>query len=340
MPDRSYPRKMVSMDIRLEEIKQWLQTDPAIRDFSIEPASADASFRRYFRVRIPPGKSWIVMDAPPDKEDCTAFIDIAGRLIKAGVNAPEVKAYSAERGFMLLTDLGNTVYLDKLNAHNADELYRAAIDSLIHLQQVRTDCLPVYDETLLRQEMDLFRDWLLVRHLELNADYDWLDDIFDFLIGNALEQPQLFVHRDYHSRNLTWQDGQSPGILDFQDAVVGPLTYDLVSLLRDCYIQWPYDRVVNWVKYYCDSVQKKGLLRDRSDTGFLRWFDLMGVQRHLKASGIFARLWHRDGKNGYLNDIPRTVNYLLETSHRYPELKDLEYFLITTVIPAIKDKQT
>ncbi len=340
MPECLYQRKILSMDKRLNQINQWLQNDLEIRDYTIEAASADASFRRYFRVSFQDETS-IIMDAPPDKEDCTPFIDIANRLLASGVNAPEVKAFSPDQGFLMLSDLGHIMYLDKLTDDNADDLYRAAIDSLITIQsQADIANLPEYDERLLHQEMQLFSDWLLEKYLGLSTDAEWLIETTSFLARSALEQPQVFVHRDYHSRNLTWLPDQAPGILDFQDAVLGPISYDLVSLLRDCYIQWPQERVVNWVTYYCDNVRKKGLLRDRSDSGFLRWFDLMGVQRHLKASGIFARLWHRDGKKGYLKDIPRTVNYIVKVSGRYPELKELENFLLTKVIPAIKEKQT
>ena len=325
------------MDIRLEEINQWLQNDLEISNYSIEPASADASFRRYFRI-VAENKTSIIMDAPPDKEDCAPFIDITNRLLKTGVSSPEIKAYSAEKGFLLLSDLGNVMYLDKLVNDNADELYHAAIDSLVTLQtQADTSNLPAYDEKLLEQEMALFRDWLVGKHLGLSTDLEWLNPTFSFLAQSALGQPQVFVHRDYHSRNLTWQAGQAPGILDFQDAVLGPVSYDLVSLLRDCYIQWPHDRVATWVKYYCDNVRRKGLLDDATDAEFTRWFDLMGIQRHLKASGIFARLLHRDGKQGYLKDIPRTLNYITEVSGGYPELKDLNNFLIQKLLPALKE---
>ena len=343
MPECLYARKIVSMDTRLEEINTWLQNDLGINNYTIEPASADASFRRYFRVCANNDnnkKTTIIMDAPPDKEDCAPFIDITNRLLKSGVNAPEVKAYSAEKGFLMLSDLGNIMYLDKLTTENADDLYHTAIDSLIMMQtQTSASDLPEYNEALLQQEMDLFRDWLLEKHLGLSCDLDWLDPTFSFLARSALEQPQVFVHRDYHSRNLTWLPDQPPGILDFQDAVLGPISYDLVSLLRDCYVQWPQDRVVTWVKYYSDRVKQLPInISEFSEKDFIRWFDLMGVQRHLKASGIFTRLWYRDGKNGYLKDIPRTLNYIAEVSQKYPELKDLKDFLIQNILPAFNDK--
>ncbi len=328
---------MASMDIRLKEINQWLQDDLKIKNYTIEPASADASFRRYFRVSSD-GETSIIMDAPPDKEDCAPFIDITNRLLRTGVRSPEVKTYSAEKGFLMLSDLGNIVYLDKLTDDSSDDLYHAAIDSLITMQsQADTSNLPEYNEALLKQEMDLFPDWLIEKHLGLLTDQSWLNQTFSFLAQSALDQPQIFVHRDYHSRNLTWQADQPPGILDFQDAVLGPISYDLVSLLRDCYIEWPQDRVATWVKYYCDNVRQKGLLDNVTDAEFTRWFDLMGIQRHLKASGIFARLWLRDGKQGYLKDIPRTLNYIEEVSQDYPELKDLHNFLIQELLPALKE---
>lgn len=327
------------MDIRLDEINHWIQNDLGINNPTIEPASADASFRRYFRVSAN-GESTIVMDAPPDKENCDPFIDITNRLLKSGVNSPEVVAYLPEKGFLMLSDLGSIMYLDKLTEDNADQLYQAAIDSLVTMQtRTSTANLTEYNDQLLHQEMTLFSDWLVEKHLSLSVDQEpdnkWLTQTFSFLARSALDQPQVFVHRDYHSRNLTWQADQPPGILDFQDAVLGPISYDLVSLLRDCYIQWPQDRVVAWLKYYCERIKQKDASINFSDAEFIRWFDLMGVQRHLKASGIFARLWHRDGKQGYLKDIPRTLNYIVEISRKYPELKDLHNFLIHKLLPAL-----
>ena len=339
MPECLYTRKIVSMDIRLKEINTWLQNDLEISNYTIEPASADASFRRYFRI-VEGDKSWIIMDAPPDKEDCAPFIEITNRLLKTGVRSPEIKAYSPEKGFLMLSDLGNIMYLDKLAKDNSDELYHAAIDSLVTMQsQADISDLPEYDDKLLQQEMMLFPDWLLEKHLGLSPE-DWLDQTFSFLSQSALDQPQVFVHRDYHSRNLTWQADQAPGILDFQDAVIGPISYDLVSLLRDCYIDWPQDQVSSWVNYYLENIRQQDILKDVTDAEFNRWFDLMGVQRHLKASGIFARLWHRDAKQGYLKDIPRTLNYIVTVSQRYPELKDLHNFLLKDILPALNDKDT
>lgn len=331
------------MDNRLKQINTWLQTDLNIGNYSIEPASADASFRRYFRLQLEndPNQSLIIMDAPPEKEDCGPFIDITNRLTNAGVNAPEVKAFSEENGFLLLSDLGNVMYLDKLNDENADNLYRAAIDTLITIQsQASTTSLPQYDEALLQQEMSLFSDWLLDKHLGLSTQGNWLADTFALLAQSALEQPQVFVHRDYHSRNLTWLADQAPGVLDFQDAVVGPISYDLVSILRDCYIKWPEERLVNWVTYYCDNVRQNETLPNFSDAEFTRWFDLMGIQRHLKASGIFARLYHRDDKKGYLKDIPRTLSYIEEVSRKYDELTELNMFLNQSLLPALKEIKT
>ncbi|MFK8067331.1 MAG: aminoglycoside phosphotransferase family protein [Gammaproteobacteria bacterium] len=337
MAEFSNARKMPRMDIRLQAIKKWLEDDLRISDYTIKPASADASFRRYFRITFD-DQSLIIMDAPPDKEDCSPFVDITNRLLKIDLNSPEVKAHDVENGFLLLSDLGQAMYLDKLDDDNADTLYKAAIDSLITMQ-IETDvsALPTYDQKLLAQEMQLFPDWLLKQYLGL--PYKGLENIFSFLTQSALEQPRVFVHRDYHSRNLTWQPNQKPGILDFQDAVLGPVSYDLVSLLRDCYIEWPQNCMINWVKYYCETMRKRGFLTDVSNEEFLRWFDLMGIQRHLKASGIFARLWLRDNKQGYLKDIPRTLNYIIKTSGQYPELQELKSRLTDEILPAILNKE-
>lgn len=288
------------------------------------PASSDASFRRYFRVETPDG-AVILMDAPPEQENSRPFVDVAERLLAAGVNAPRILAADLELGFLLLSDLGNEVYLGQLDEDRADALYGDALDALVAMQRhARCDGLPDYDTDLLQREMMLFPDWLLERHLGLDlADArTQLATTFDRLADCALEQPRVFVHRDYHSRNLMRTQHDNPGILDFQDAVRGPVTYDLVSLLRDCYIAWPPERIDRWIEQYRRLAGEAGI-----DTGdavtFRRWFDLMGVQRHLKASGIFARLHHRDGKPGYLADIPRTWGYIRSLLGRHEELQPL-----------------
>lgn len=290
----------------------------------VVPASSDASFRSYFRVSTPRGPV-ILMDAPPEREDSRSFIDVAERLRDCGVNAPRILAADLDEGFLLLSDLGNDCYLACLDENSADTLYGDAIDALVAIQHYgRTAGLPDYDEAMLRNEMALFPDWLLERHLGLDTTpvRAELEATMEALVANALEQPRVFVHRDYHSRNLMRTARDNPGILDFQDAVTGPVTYDLVSLLRDCYIAWPEARVDGWIEYYRERAAPAGI--DVADAAtFRRWFDLMGVQRHLKASGIFARLYHRDGKPGYLADIPRTWNHIAALLDRHDELRPL-----------------
>jgi aminoglycoside/choline kinase family phosphotransferase len=315
------------MDARKQELVNWLESIGKPVD-SIEPASADASFRRYFRV-YSDGERFIVMDAPPDREDISPFIRIAGRFLEIGLNVPSIFRQERERGFLLMSDLGSNTYLQALNPDSADRLYGDALSALLVLQQSTYSdpaFLPPYDRQLLLNEMTLFPEWLLKRHLGLRlseAQQGSLRETFNFLAANALEQPSVWVHRDYHSRNLMVSTNRNPGILDFQDAVCGPVTYDLVSLLRDCYINWPPDRVEEWVKDYHQLALGSGIPVPEDVELFLRWFDLMGVQRHLKAAGIFARLYHRDGKSGYLADIPRTLAYIGLLRNRYPELGPL-----------------
>lgn len=328
------------MDSRLEALKHWVGTVLDVADYEVRPASADASFRRYFRVTSP-GASHIVMDAPPDKQDLRPFIAMAQRLLELGLNVPEVLDRDLDRGFLLLTDLGERTYLAELREETVERLYGDALGALVVLQAgVFTDSafLPEYDEPLLRRELGIFDEWFVGRHLGVALDATQratLDAAFGVLVRSALEQPRVWVHRDYHSRNLMVTPRNSPGILDFQDAVRGPVTYDLVSLLRDCYIAWPRARVEDWAKGYFELAQQSGLPAGDDDRQFLRWFDLMGVQRHLKAAGIFARLQHRDGKPGYLADIPRTLGYVFEVSGRYPELTGLQRLLADLRIPGV-----
>jgi len=314
---------------RLKALQYWLETELDFSEYTLTPASSDASFRRYFRVTHA-GTSLIVMDAPPDKEDSRPFVTVAKLLIDAGLNVPEIIDQDLEQGFLLLGDLGSSLYLDALGEDNVERLYGDALGALVAIQACDSGAgvLPDYDRSLLLSEMGLFRDWLCATHLGITLDAaqpDMLDTVFNLLADNALAQPQVLVHRDYHSRNLMVTGRNNPGILDFQDAVIGPLTYDLVSLLRDCYIRWPRARVEDWALGYQELALQSGILREEHEDPqeFLRWFDLMGVQRHLKAAGIFARLNHRDGKPGYLDDIPRTLGYVVEVSDRYPELAGL-----------------
>jgi N-acetylmuramate 1-kinase len=318
-------------------LHEWLHDDLNMKDYALSSASEDASFRRYFRVKAV-GKSRIVMDAPPDKEDCRAFLDITQRLHKGGLNVPQVFAQDLEKGFLLLSDFGTELYLDKLQDINADELYSDAIEALVQMQ-CRTELpgLPVYSEELLMQEMSLFTEWLVKRHCSISLDAAELENIhasFRLLANSALKQPQVFVHRDFHSRNLM-VCRNNPGIIDYQDALVGPVSYDLVSLLKDCYRKWPSAKTDEWTQFYLSRhAESTGV--DISGHAFQRYFDLMGVQRHLKASGIFARLNHRDGKAEFLQDIPRTLSYIIDLRESYPELQSLIKLILESVLPAME----
>jgi len=329
-------------DTRLAELRSWAETIGAISGADLTPASGDASFRRYFRFQKG-AESFIVMDAPPGKEDCLPFLRVAGYLEAMQLNAPRIIEADLDKGFLLLTDLGSTQYLDKLHEDHASAgaLYDDALAALLVMQSrggAFQAHLPPYDEALLRFELSLFHDWLCGTHLEMDFSNDdeiaW-QSLCELLVGNALDQPQVFVHRDYHSRNLMVTSGSNPGILDFQDAVEGPLTYDLVSLLKDCYIKWPPEHVRQWVSEYYSQLD--GTLTNSIDEAqFLRYFDLMGVQRHLKAAGIFARLNHRDGKPGYLQDVPRTLSYIVDLSPRYVELGFLAELINERCLPALE----
>ena len=329
-------------DPRLQLLQQWLEHDLGFSDYDIAPASADASFRRYFRVARPGHDPLIVMDAPPEREDVGPYLQVAAMLQQIGVHAPRVLERCGPHGFLLLTDLGTRMYLPELaQPGRADALYADALAALVRIQSRGAEAsrqLPSYDEKLLRFEMSLFPDWLLQRHLSLTLDPQEaraLDAAMDALVANALEQPQVFVHRDYHSRNLMVCPGANPGILDFQDAVRGALTYDLVSLLRDAYVAWPQERVVGWARQYREAAAVAGLDTGRDEAQFLRWFDLIGLQRQLKVAGIFARLWHRDGKPGYLADIPRTLGYAIGACARQPDFRELGRLIERRVLPAV-----
>ena len=316
------------MGQRKERLEAWAKQQLGWPHAVMTPASADASFRRYFRIQQN-GKSYILMDAPPDREDCRPFVHISRLFLELGLHVPEILGEDAGQGFLLLSDLGSRLYLDELDASSVDRLYGDALGALATLQSCGSVAdLPSYDRKLLLFEMSLFRDWLLGTHLDMSlndAEQSRLHLDFELLADNALRQPAVCVHRDYHSRNLMVSDYHNPGILDYQDAVIGPMTYDLVSLLRDCYISWPRQQVEGWVLGYYELAQQTGILRTGqiSEQQFLRWFDWMGVQRHLKAAGIFARLNHRDGKPGYLGDIPRTLGYVQDVCERYAELESL-----------------
>lgn len=282
------------------------------------------------------------MDAPPEHEAIDAFVRTARRFLDIGLNVPEVLAIDEAQGFVLMTDLGRTTYLDRLREDTVERLYRDALGALAVLQAgTSTDpgFFPPYDRALLLSEMELFRAWYVRRHLERTlsaAEQATVSAAFALLCDSALEQPMVWVHRDYHSRNLMLVARNNPGILDFQDAVTGPVTYDLVSLLRDCYIKWPPERVRGWVRGYRSLALQHGLPVGDDDARFMRWFDLMGVQRHIKVLGIFARLWHRDGKPAYLGDLPRVWEYLVQVCRDYPELHALRSLLMDLPPPCTR----
>ena len=323
---------MPDQDVRLQLLQSWLQdclpavfqregwgTVPAA---SLAPASSDASFRRYFRWQAE-GRSLILMDAPPPQEDCRPFVKVAAMLAEAGVHVPRILAQDLERGFLVLDDLGSQTWLEVLREDNADALFEAALQALVAFQQLPVDDqLPPYDDALLRRELQLFPDWYLQRHLGVELDDaqrgQW-QQVCDLLVNSALAQPRVFVHRDYMPRNLMLSE-PNPGILDFQDAVHGPISYDATSLFKDAFLSWPEERVHAWLRRYWQLAGGAGLAVPTDFETFYRASDLMGVQRHLKVIGIFARICHRDGKPKYLADVPRFFSYIEAVQARRPEL--------------------
>ncbi|HJS22433.1 MAG TPA: phosphotransferase [Steroidobacteraceae bacterium] len=309
------------------------------------PASEDASFRRYFRIWRD-GETFIVMDAPPEKIGLDAYLTIGGMLTAIGVHVPRVLAEEHGRGFLLVTDLGTRQYLEDLElGQHVEAHYLDAMMALSRIQSrghAHAAHLPPYDRKLLERELQLMPEWFCERHLRLELTDDeraLLAEAFEFLMREALAQPQVFVHRDYHSRNLMVCPGDNPGILDFQDAVRGPVAYDVVSLFRDCYVGWPAERVREWVLRYREMAATAGVDVGADERQFTRWFDLMGVQRHLKVLGIFARLCHRDRKRDYLDDLPLTLRYVLDVCGRYAELAELARFLETRAIPLLATRR-
>ena len=327
-------------DARLEQIRIWLTGELGLRLVRLEPASADASFRRYFRAWLADGATLVVMDAPPDKEDIAPFLQVAALLARCEVHVPHIHAADGGRGLVLLEDLGSVQYLTQLRAGvDPDALYGDALEALLRIQvrgrELARELAP-YDRAALAREMALMPEWFCERHLQLtldDADRAVLAESFEFLTLEALAQPRVLVHRDYHSRNLMRLPERNPGIIDFQDALGGAVAYDLVSLLKDCYIDWPRARVEHWVRGYRARLAGAGELAGSSEREFLRWFDLIGLQRHLKVLGIFARLWYRDGKHGYLADLPRTLEYVLDASRRHHELRTLAQWMQRRVVP-------
>ena len=316
---------------RLAQLEQWLNTRFADRGWAIAPASADASFRRYFRIRFadasPP---LIVMDAPPAHEDCRPFVHVAEVFGNAGVHVPKVLEQDLEQGFLLLSDLGDTTYLRALDEQNAHNLYAEALGALIAIQKAsRPGVLPEYSRELLHRELMLFPEWYIGKHKGITLDdrqQAALDQSFERILARNLAEPKVFVHRDFHSRNLMLSS-PNPGVLDFQDAVYGPLTYDLASLFKDAYIRWDEDFVLDMLARYWDIARKLGLPVRDDFSEFHRDFEWMGVQRHIKVLGIFARLYHRDGKDGYLKDMPLVMDYLRRACERYVELAPLAKLL-------------
>lgn len=310
---------------RLQQLTLWLHSQFPGEIFSLAPASADASFRRYFRVSFE-NRTLIAMDAPPEHEDCRPFLHVCQLFEDAGTHVPHIHAHDLTQGFMLLSDLGNTTYLQAITTDNARQLYGAATDALIRIQLAsRDDELSVYDEALLRRELNLFPEWYINKHLGItltDKQQAKLEQVFDRILANNLAQPRVYVHRDYHSRNLMVTE-PNPGIIDFQDAVYGPITYDLASLFKDAYIKWDEEIVIDWLIAYWEKARSAGLPVHEDFGQFYRDFELMGVQRHIKVLGIFARLYHRDGKQGYLKDMPLVMDYLRAACVRYVDLKPL-----------------
>ena len=326
-------------DARLNTLHNWLKALQPSWQLDLDtlaPASADASFRRYFRIESqnPDFGTLIIMDAPPQHEPLDAFIQVELLLSEAGLNVPKILEQNVSEGFLLLNDLGNATYLADLNDQTANHLYQDATHALIQMQLAsKPNVLPNYDEALLQRELDLFPEWYLKKHLNIqltNLQQEQINTSFELIIANNLAQAKVYVHRDYHSRNLMVTAINNPGVLDFQDAVYGPITYDASSLWRDAYIAWPEERVIDWVIKFWEQGRKAGLPMTEDFGQFYRDFEWMGLQRHLKVLGIFARLFHRDGKNGYLKDIPLVLEYAIATANRYIELKPLARILEST----------
>jgi aminoglycoside/choline kinase family phosphotransferase len=326
-------------DIRLPLLKDWLATLALVDVASIRPASADASFRRYFRADVLPdqqaalGATLIVMDAPPERENVLGFIKVDEMLTHAGVSVPRIVATDYERGFMLMSDLGTTTYLQVLDHDNASTMYAEALEALVKFQLTsQPGVLPEYDRAFLLRELNLFPEWFIARHLGATlseAQAAELQKVFDAILANVTAQQQVYVHRDFHSRNLMWMDAGNPGVLDFQDALYGPVTYDLASLLRDAYVQWDEELVLDWAIRYWQHAKAAGLPVNKDIDAFYKDFEYMGLQRHLKILGIFCRLAYRDGKTQYLADLPTVMDYVRKTASRYKDLKPLVRLLDT-----------
>ncbi|MDY0961809.1 MULTISPECIES: aminoglycoside phosphotransferase family protein [Massilia] len=333
----------VSADARLAQLNDWLASTGLVEVGTGRPASVDASFRRYFRYDVVPamqdklGATLVAMDAPPERENVPAFIHVQGLLFDAGVTVPAIAARNVEQGFLLLGDLGTTTYLARLDSDNAAFMYSDAVDALLKFQMAsQPGVLPEFDRAFILRELNIFPEWYLNRHLGVTLDdkqQAQLDKVFEAIASNVLAQQQVFMHRDFHSRNLMFLDHGNPGVLDFQDAVYGPVTYDLASLLRDAYVQWDEEIVLDWVVRYWQSAKQAGLPVNPDIDAFYRDFEFMAMQRHLKILGIFCRLNYRDNKSHYMGDLPTVIDYVRKTANRYTELKPL-----LRLLDALEDK--
>ena len=333
------------MVVRTTQLNHWVHSilsKPASPEISLIPISGDASFRRYYRVHIG-DSSFIAVDAPPERENNRQFVALAKLLGDNNLNVPMVHHVDFEHGFMLLSDMGDDSYYAALvsgniSEDNANDLYHAAIECLVKIQMIdHSSCtIPVYDADFILRELALFSDWFVRGQLEL-GDYPYFQSVSRLLVDNALEQPQVLMHRDYHSRNLMITRQNSPGILDYQDAVIGPVTYDLASLLKDCYLRLPDEQISRLIRTYINQAETAGVLSNTDLGNFLRWFDLMALQRHIKCAGIFTRLFIRDGKSVYLQDIPRLIGYIMTTTGNYTELLPFNRWLTQTVLPRMSE---
>jgi aminoglycoside/choline kinase family phosphotransferase len=321
------------MDKRFDELHNWLTQKANSPSFTIQPMQGDASARRYFRVETA-DMSYVAMDAPPPQENCRPYIQIANALRHIGLHTPEIFEQDVEQGFLLISDFGNKLLLPELTLENADKLYDSALCALAILKtcpEVKGWTLPLFTAEFMHQELTLFKEWFLEKHLNLqlsDKEENELNACFDFICQRAKAQPQVFMHRDYHSANLMLLPGEQIGILDFQDAFIGPVTYDLVSLLRDCYIAWPDSLVTKWVLAYREKINMGTVSADE----FLHWFDVMSLQRHMKALLTFSRKFRRDGNPNYLRHIPRTLNYIIAESAKIQECKALHQFISEQVV--------
>ena len=326
--------KMQELDVRLEELLQWLNPFTkkyGLKKETLRAASADASFRRYFRIESETGATYILMDAPPEREPIASYLKVQALMQNAGLNVPVLFEVSEEKGFILMSDLGVKTYLEILNEKNAATLFEGAIDELIAWQKVSKEgVLPYYDEAVLRRELNLFPEWYVKRHRHYamtEKEKTNLEKVFSRIVANNLSESKVFVHRDYMPRNLMASSGKLPGVIDFQDALYGPVSYDIASLLRDAFISWPEDFVIDQTIRYWEKARAAAIAVPADFGAFWRDVEWMGLQRHLKVLGIFARINYRDGKPKYLADTPRFIEYVRHTANRYDELKSLNYLL-------------